>query len=84
MHSQCNGGSSCSRGHPPGFDSQSWNQPGVAPVFSLEGTEQRVWVVCVHVCSVDAFRDLLDSLTLSPVFERAVGIGVQYESYMIC
>jgi len=26
----------------------------------------------------------LGSLTLSPVFERAVGIGVQYESYMIC
>jgi hypothetical protein len=43
-----------------------------------------VWVVCVYVCSVDAFRDLLGSLTLSPVFERAVGIGVQYESYMIC
>jgi hypothetical protein len=50
--------------------------------FSPEGVGRCVWVVCACVCA--RWTRSEKSRAVSSVLERAVSVGVQYESYMIC
>jgi hypothetical protein len=58
------------------------NYARLAGDFSPEGAGRCVWVVCACVCA--RWTRSEKSRAVSSVLERAVSIGVQYESYMIC